>query len=114
VKIHKLCGAAHGPSAVRPFTRTGTTSAASPVIARTARMAFPRVGVAGLPVEQKANRLFPRRNIPVNAGRFFAFLSVSFLAFGFRRFVVLFLVVIVGRSLVRRSRSEWLLALRFG
>jgi hypothetical protein len=116
VKTHKLCGAAHVQSVVRPFTAIGTTSAATPVIPRTARMAFPRVGVTGLPVDQKANRLFPRGNVPVDAGRFFAFFSVaffavSFLAFSFRRFVVLFLVVVARRSLVRRSRSERFLAL---
>ena len=77
-------------------------------------MAFPRVGVAGLPVEQKANRLFPRRNVPIDAGRFFVPFAFDLFTFRFRRFVVLFLVVIVGRSLVRRSRSERLLALRLG
>jgi hypothetical protein len=95
----------------RPFAAIGTPSAVTPGPAWSARLAIPRI--AGALVEQKTDRLLPRRDVPIDARRFVFTLTVH-VAFCVNYFVVVFVVLIGARGLQRRFGGELLLGFRFG
>jgi hypothetical protein len=101
----------------RPFAAIGTPSAVAPGPAWSARLAFPRI--AGAPVEQKTDRLLPRRDVPIDARPFVFTLAVHVtfcVTFCVNHFVFVFvLFVLVGaRGLQRRFGRERLLGFLFG